>query len=213
MNRKLLDDINRKLILLLEEDPEMTDADLARRLNLAQSTIAARIDKLRDARIVVPIVDLNISELGFQTGIVEITTTRPDLILNWANKCPLFVNAFKTVAGNRLSMVFVAEDPQSFHEVVDEHLLKIEGLIGFSFSNILEWTKGLWAPLDLTISAREEPPCGVKPFCSKCPANPNYSGNIWGRSRSTKGDRGSADKKAGRTNISQSEFVSRDGQS
>ena len=32
MNSKLLDEINRKLILFLEEDPDVTDADLARKL-------------------------------------------------------------------------------------------------------------------------------------------------------------------------------------
>ncbi len=75
-------------------------------------------------------------------------------------------------------MIFVAEDPQSFQDVVDEHLLKIEGLIDFRFSNILDWTKGFWAPLDLIMSVREEPPCGMRPFCLKCPTNPGYPGKV-----------------------------------
>ena len=195
MNRKLLDEINRKLILYLEEDPVLTDADLARKLNLAQSTVAARLDKLSEAKIVVPSVGLDIRKLGLETGIVEITTTRPDLVLEWANRCPLFVNAFKTVAGNHLSLIFVAEDSQSFHDIVDEHLLKIEGLVDFSFSDILEWTKGFWAPLDLMISAREEPPCGMRPFCLKCPANLEYAGKVWETSHLARANKNTADQK------------------
>ena len=141
-----------------------------------------------------PSVGLDTGKVGLETGIVEITTTRPDLVLEWANKCPLFLNAFKTAAVNHLSMIFVAEDSHSFHDIVDEHLQKIEGLIDFSFSNILDWSKGFSAPLDLTISAREEPPCGMKPFCLKCPANPEYAGKVWETSRWTGADKDIASK-------------------
>jgi DNA-binding Lrp family transcriptional regulator len=178
-----LDQIDRKMILYLEDDPGLTDADLARKLNLAQSTVATRYRKLVEAEIIVPNTRLSAKRLGLETGIVQVTTTRPDLVMEWANKCPLFVNSFRTVAGNHIGLIFVAEDSQTFHNVVDEHLLKIEGIIDFNFSNILEWNKGFFAPLDLTITSRDSPPCGMSPFCSKCPANPNYSGKVWNTDR------------------------------
>ncbi len=183
MAQNLLDDINRKLILLLEENPNLTDAALARRLNLAQSTVASRRDRLGKGEIVTPSFGLNVEEIGLQTGIIEISTLRPDLVLEWVNKCPLFVNASKLVAGNHLSLFFVGEDTQTFHDIIAEHLLKIEGVSESNFTSILSWERGFFARLDLTISASAKPPCDMDPFCHNCPANPRYSGKIWKKPR------------------------------
>jgi DNA-binding Lrp family transcriptional regulator len=181
MSKDLLDEINRKLILLLEEDPKLTDAALARKLHLAQSTVASRRDRLAKRELVIPRVGLNAEEIGLQTGIVEITTTDPETVLEWAKRCPLFINASKSITGNRLSMFFVGEDAEAFHDIIDGHLLKIDGVSDLRFFHVLRWEKGFFATLDLTITPSSNPPCGKDPFCTKCPANPSYSGNVWRR--------------------------------
>jgi len=179
MGLRLLDETNRRLIALLESNPNLTPADLSRKLNMAQSTITARLDKLSKAKILNFGYGVSFAEIGLQMAQVNIKTSRPDLVLEWAGKCPLFVNGAKSVAGNNLSLIFVAEDQEGFHELIDEHLLKIEGLINFDFSSILSWVKGVDVPLDLSLLRTKEPPCGMANFCLKCPANPKYSGKIW----------------------------------
>jgi len=182
----LLDSINRTIIDLLLVHPQITQVELAKKLAMSQSSIAVRLEKLRTSGLVETSIGLDLSRLGLRMGRIDVATGKVDNVLEWATKCPLFVNSTLGIGGNNVSLFMVSEDMEMFQYIVEHHGRKIRGVTNLSFNPILQWSKDNFVPLQLDVPKRESPPCGLLPFCPKCPANPNYEGKIWLNGRSNK---------------------------
>ena len=177
------DNIDRKIIALLEIDPKLTQADLAKRLGMSQSSIAARLYNLHRGNLLVDSSGVNYAVLGIEMCRVEVKSSAENLVISWAKKCPLFINASTGIGDNSLSLYFAAEDNDMFHYLVDEHLRKIEGVSEVKFTLIRSWERPYIIQLDLDYTNKENPPCGMNPYCPKCPSNPHYNGKIWNHKR------------------------------
>jgi Lrp/AsnC family transcriptional regulator len=175
----VLDSTNRRIIALLQSDPDMIQSDIARRLRISQSAVAARLDKLQKSGVFEIFPSLNIARLGLQMGKIDVGTTNLDAVMGWARRCPLLVNASIGVGGQNLSLFFVAEDLEMFQYIVDSHIRRIDGVTDLNFVPILQWAKGFTTQLNLAVAKSETPPCGMAPYCPKCPANPLYNGRVW----------------------------------
>jgi DNA-binding Lrp family transcriptional regulator len=174
-----LDENNRKIIGLLQEDPGLTQSDLAAKLHISQSAVAMRLAKLAKAGVFMRGSGLSYNQLGLRMGRVDIEAVDFTSILHWANCCPLFVNASLGIGGRSLSLLFVAEDLQMFHYLIDEHVRKLKGVRALDFSEIVSWTRDFPVNINLDYPKREAPPCGMLPFCPGCPGNPKYNGRVW----------------------------------
>ncbi len=176
-------DTDRKIIALLEIDSKLTQADLAKRLGMSQSSIAARLYNLHRRNLLVDSSGVNYAVLGIEMCRVDVRGSAGNLVISWAKKCPLFINASTGIGDNSLSLYFAAEDNDMFHYLVDEHLKKIEGVSEVKFTLIRSWERPYITQLDLDYTNKENPPCGMNPYCPKCPSNPHYNGKIWNHER------------------------------
>ncbi len=175
----ILDESNRKIISLLEENPNLTQSEIARELDISQSAVAMRVNKLVKSGLFVRGGVLNITALGLQMGRADLATEDYSKVLEWASKCPLFINGSLSVGGRNVSLFFVSEDLEMFHHIVDDHLRKMKEVSDLSFSQIVNWIQDYNANLNLDFDRVSSPPCGQYPFCPKCPGNPNYNGRVW----------------------------------
>jgi DNA-binding Lrp family transcriptional regulator len=175
----LLDPVNKSIIDIMLADPQISQVELAKKLGMSQSSIAVRLEKLRRSGLIQLSVGLDISKLGIKMGRVDIASIQVDKVLEWANKCPLFVNSTLGIGGENISLFFVAEDMEMFQYLVENHVRKIKGVTNCTFNTILRWSKNDPIALPLGVKKSKAPPCGVEPYCPRCPANPNYNGRIW----------------------------------
>ena len=175
----LLDDINRKIISLLEENVGASQTEIANRLGLSQSSIALRLDKLRKSGVFTETAGVHLKMIGLDMFRVDVDSTEPRAVIEWARTCPLFVNGSVGVADSNVSLYFAGEGVQTFQNIVDEHVRRLGGVTGVHFSPIVYWGKDYIAPLKLDASSSDKPPCKMMPFCARCPANPNYDGRVW----------------------------------
>ena len=178
-----MDKQDRKIIALLEIDPKLSQSDIAKEIGLAQSSIAVRMYKLKESSILVESSGVNYEVLGMLMCRVDVATSNEEEVLKWAEKCPLFMNASKGIGRFALSLFFTAEDVETFHYLIDEHILKIDGVSDASFQMIRSWQRPFILQLNLDYSNSEKPPCGMFPYCPKCPSNPRYNGRIWNHQR------------------------------
>jgi DNA-binding Lrp family transcriptional regulator len=174
-----IDSINRKIIDLMVSQPEITQVEVARKLGMSQSSVAVRIDKLRRNNLVTQTVGVNLQQLGLRMSRVDVSTNDVERLIQWANRCPLFVNASVGIGGENMSLLFVSEDMEMFHYIIEYHIRRIPGVTGLKFIPILQWYKNEFFPVLLGVAKKETPPCGTLPYCPKCPANPNYNGALW----------------------------------
>jgi DNA-binding Lrp family transcriptional regulator len=181
--RSRVDRADRKIIAMLEVNPRLTQSEIAKELGVSQSSIALRLYKLKKSSLLMEASGVNYETLGMQMCRVDVDTTNDKKVLNWAQKCPLFINASEGTGEDALSLYFSAEDNDSFHEIIDEHLRKIESVNGVHFAVIRSWYRPFMLQLNLDYTNREKPPCEMMPYCEKCPTNPKYNGRIWNHKR------------------------------
>jgi Lrp/AsnC family leucine-responsive transcriptional regulator len=175
----LLDQINRTLIDLMLEDPQISQIELAKKLNMSQSSVALRLEKLRKSGLIETMVGVNLPKLGLKMGRVDLSCTQVDKVLDWAKKCPLFINSTLGIGGDNISLFLVAEDVEMFQYLVEHHIRKLRGVMNCNFNTVLRWAKEDPVSLPLMVKKTAMPPCGIMPYCPRCPGNPNYDGKIW----------------------------------
>lgn len=176
---QLIDEKNRKIIGLLQDDPDLTQSELAKDLHISQSAVAIRLARLAKSGLFLRGSSLNYGILGLRMGRADVEAKDFERVLKWASACPLFVNASLGIGSKNLSLLFVAEDLQMFHFLVDEHLRRFDEVSGVDFSEIVKWIREFVIGLNLEFQTKETPPCGMLPYCPKCPANPDYDGKVW----------------------------------
>jgi Lrp/AsnC family transcriptional regulator, leucine-responsive regulatory protein len=89
-----LNDKDRKILSLLEENPEISQNKIAEKLCIAQSSISARIYKLRQKGLLAHIVGIDLKKAGLCIAMVNITTSDTSSIINSFENCPYFLNGF-----------------------------------------------------------------------------------------------------------------------
>ena len=179
----LLDKTNRQIISLLEENPMLSQTEIAEELGLSQSSIALRLDKLRKSGIMNETIGIQYKKLGLQMCRADVSCSDPDLVLNWSTKCPLLVNSSVGVGGNNVSVFIACEDFEMFQYVVDEHIRRLEGVSTVYFHPIVDWAKDYIIRIALDAPKTEVPPCQLMPYCPRCPSNPKYNGKIWNNTK------------------------------
>lgn len=178
-----MDKTDRRIASLLQENPATTQTEIARKLGISQSSAGLRLAKLRSSNILMEAEVINYENLGMSMCRVDVDTTNPNGLLDWANTCPLFVNSVRSVGKTMVCLLFLGEDIKTFHSVIDEHLSKLDGVRNYEMTLFDNWQRPFYLKLDLRYSNQSDPPCGMLPFCTKCPSNPNYDGRIWNNSR------------------------------
>lgn len=177
--QSLLDNTNKEIIGILEADAFQSQTEIANKLGLSQSSIALRLDKLRSSGLLSDIVGVHLRKIGVDVCRADADCSDARSVLEWSKSCPLFLNGAIGVGGNNVSLYFASEDMEMFQYIIDEHIRRLEGVSSVHFAPIVMWARDFVAPLRLDVQKSENSPCGMLPYCPRCPANPAYDGKIW----------------------------------
>lgn len=161
------------------KDPGASQLNVAKKVGISQSAIALRMEKLRSSELISSLVGLKLEKLGLKMGRVDLSTSDIGMLNTWAEKCPLFVNSSLGIGGPNVSLYILSEDMDMFQYIIEHHIRKLKGVSHLTFLPILTWLKPQYVPVSLDVDKRPSPPCGVFPYCPRCPANPLYDGKIW----------------------------------
>ncbi|MCK4381432.1 MAG: AsnC family transcriptional regulator, partial [Candidatus Lokiarchaeota archaeon] len=90
-----LDDVDKQIIALVQEDPNRTHTEIASKINRSQPTVGMRIKKLEKNGILQFQPGINFKKVDLHLATVEIKTKNPKEIMYMAKHCPFMLNAFK----------------------------------------------------------------------------------------------------------------------
>ncbi len=181
--KQLVDKIDRRIVALVQENHDITQVEIADKLSISQSAVGIRLAKLKESKLLLEADLINYEQLGMIMCRVDVDAINSQELVRWCKKCPLFVNSASCVGKMATSLFFLGEDIKTFRSIIDEHLRKIEGVKNVEITLIDSWEKPFYLKLDLRYSNQPKPPCGVLPYCRRCPSNPEYDGSIWDNSR------------------------------
>ena len=169
MSIKDLDDIDKNIIQLLENDPLMTRSAIAKKLDRSQPAIGARIKKLRKSNLLKTQIGLdfkNIEDLNLV--MVHINTKNPEALIEMGRVCPYVLNSFKTSGTNNIIMLMASSSLKRLDAVIDRHFRTNPDVEKVSMDLVVEIADKLILPIDLTAEKHmhdKEDPCSLYPLC------------------------------------------------
>jgi len=183
-----LDDIDRKILQMLSQDPVMSQAELSKLLKISQPAVSARISKLEQKGTLARLVGTDVRRAQLFLGKLDIATNHVEQFLKYLDSCPIYLNSFLTSGKNNLTVLLVGENIRSIMSCVDSHLRQNPFVRDAEFDLIVTPERPFIVPLKPSVDKKKGvTPCGANcggcslyasDRCLGCPATVHYKGQL-----------------------------------
>ncbi|MHA1521107.1 MAG: Lrp/AsnC family transcriptional regulator [Promethearchaeota archaeon] len=120
-----LDDIDKSIIKILQDDPNITHSQIAKELSRSQPAIGARIKKLTEKGILATQIGVDFSNPEINSSLnlvkVEMGTTRPEDVFAMTDACPYIINALKISGEYNIMMFMACSSLKRLDTILDRH--------------------------------------------------------------------------------------------
>jgi DNA-binding Lrp family transcriptional regulator len=148
-----LDEIDKNIISLLQNNPEITSIDIAKRVNLSQPAIGARIKKLRGKNILATQIGVNFQAFAsFYLIQVEFFAKNPDTIMEMAPTCPFIINSLKLAGEYNITIFMVTDNLKKIDKVIDTHFRNRNDILKIKVDIVVNSAKKFILPVDFSIT-------------------------------------------------------------
>ncbi|MFX1256342.1 MAG: Lrp/AsnC family transcriptional regulator [Promethearchaeota archaeon] len=160
-----LDEIDRKIITLVQEDPSITHTQIAEKINRSQPTVGMRIKKLEKSGVLQFQPGINFKKVEVFLATVELSTNEPDLIMDRAKYCPFMLNAFRLSGEHNVCILLASSNLEKLDSIINYHFRNKPEIAMVSMEIVTEIAKDLVLPIDFDSEENEptlENGCGAK---------------------------------------------------
>ena len=147
-NKLKLDSIDRQIITLVQEDPNLTHTQIAEKINRSQPTVGMRIKKLEKEGILQFQPGINFRKVDLFLATVELNTKQPNEILKMAKFCPFMLNAFRLSGPHNIMILLVSSKLEKLDNIVNYHFRSDPNIQSVSMNMITEIAKDFILPID-----------------------------------------------------------------
>lgn len=161
LNKKLaIDNDDRKIMSLLQANPNLTHSEIADKINKSQPAVGARILKLERKGLQTTQYGINLKENKFALAIVSMHARHPKQLLDMITCCPFFINAFKTSGRTNIMVWLVGSKLEKIEEIVEKHFRTHPDISRVSMAVVMEPIKTLVLPVDFNFEHHNTIECG-----------------------------------------------------
>ena len=143
----VLDKVDCGLINLLQKDGRMPIVNLAKKLNISETTARSRLKRLLESRIINIVAHSNPIELGFEIiGSLKLSVDlrKKDKIMDELKKIDSLNYIALTTGAADIDVEFVARSLIEFKTLIFEKICHIDGVNSTETSLIVEIVKDTW---------------------------------------------------------------------
>ncbi len=158
-----IDADDKKIIEMIEADPDITHSKIAKEIEKSQPAVGARIIKLERKHLLKKQVGFNIKEVDIKVAIVYISTKDVEKIVAKIVECPFINHAFKISGEYNLLCFIAASDLQTIEKLVDLCFRKDPNVISVRTNILIESIHDFVVPIDFQIEDFDGRHCG--PLC------------------------------------------------
>ena len=159
-----IDDDDKKIIEMIEKDPDITHSDIAKEIEKSQPAVGARIIKLERKHLLTKQVGFNVKKVDIKVAIAYISTKDVDKIVEKIEDCPFINHAFKISGEYNLLCFITASDLQTIERLIDLCFRRDPDVINVKTSILIESIHDFVVPIDFQIEDFDGRYCG--PGCS-----------------------------------------------
>lgn len=184
---KTIDEIDRKILSHLSEDPEISQTELSDRLKISQPAVSLRIRKLEEKGVLARLIGTDIKKAQLFLAKVDLTANDVPKVLESLEKCPLYLNCFLTSGRHNMTCLLIGENMRSIMSCVDSRLRQNLPVENIEFDMIVTPTRPLIVPVKPKMEKKAVTPCGAEcstctfytsDRCLGCPASIHYKGSL-----------------------------------
>lgn len=160
-----LDDIDKKIITLVQQNPQLTHTEIAEKVNRSQPTIGMRIKKLEKNGILQFQPGINFKNVNIYMATVELKTRHPEDIMEMAQCCPFMLNAFRLSGDHNICILLASSQLEKLDNIINYHFRNKEDVQSVSMEIVTDIAKDLVLPIDFDLENHDpsiEDGCGPK---------------------------------------------------
>ena len=152
--RRTIDEMDAKIISILQKDGRISNTDIARMIGVSESTVRSRIKRLTEDEIIQIVAVSNPMKLGFEiTGDLYITVDmkKMDSVIEKLKEFRELWYIVATTGGSNINVEFIVKNLGELHDLVYNRLSRIDGIEQIKTSVILKYIKRRYdfgTPLD-----------------------------------------------------------------
>jgi len=155
-----IDDIDKQIITLLQENPDLTHADISEKIHKSQPAVGARIIKLKRRHLLETQIGINYKEIDLKIAKVEMLVKNASEFVEKLTNCPFVLHAFR-ISGNTNVMTLIASpDLTTVDKMVDVCFRSDPNVMTVNVSYIISTLKDLILPLNFDIENFDDFSCG-----------------------------------------------------
>jgi DNA-binding Lrp family transcriptional regulator len=171
----------------MSENPELSQAEISKKLSISQPAVSARIRKLENEGLLSRVVGTDIAKAQLYLAKVEITTNQVEGLLKSFENCPLYLNCFLTSGRHNMTCFLMGEDMKSVMSCVDTRFRQNPAIKSLECDLVMNPTKSLIVPVRPQMEKKKQSPCGktcgtctfyTSERCLGCPASTYYKGKL-----------------------------------
>ena len=167
-NEKLgIDNDDKRIIEMLEENPDITHSYIAEEIGKSQPAIGARILKLERKHLLTKQVGINLRKVDLDVAIVQVSTRDVEEIIRKVEDCP-FINYIFRISGDfNLMVIIAASELDIIEKVVDLCFRNDENVMNVKTNFIISAERDFVIPIDFRIEKFNGTYCGSLCFLNK----------------------------------------------
>lgn len=169
-----IDDDDKKIIEMIEQNPDITHSDIAKEIEKSQPAVGARIIKLERKHLLTKQVGFNVKKVDIKVAIVFVSTKDVDIIVEKIKGCPFINHAFK-ISGEYNVLCFIsASDLQTIERLIDLCFRRDPNVLNVKTNVLIESIHDFVVPIDFQIEHFDEKSSYCGPNCSLNVNIPDY---------------------------------------
>jgi len=163
-----VDNKDIKIISMFIDNPEVSQNEIAEKLQLSQPSINVRVQKLRKRGILNTDVGISFNKTSLFLSRVDFTANNANTILEELKKCPFFVNGFVMSGKNNVSIFLVNEDLRKIDEVINKHVRNNDQISDINVNMVVSTSHDFLFKLNLNKETDEKQKCDDPSSCKSC---------------------------------------------
>ncbi|MFC1705142.1 Lrp/AsnC family transcriptional regulator [Nanoarchaeota archaeon] len=163
LNEKLdLDDRDNTIMSLVQNNPNVSQEEVARKIKLSQPSVGARIRKLQQKGILQTVNGVNFKVVDLKLAKIEVNATDTGAIINEFKDCPFFINALVTSGKYNLCLLFMATDLKRLEGIANVHLRGNPKVKDIEMNIVISTAKDFVMPLNIDYENKGQIHCDQK---------------------------------------------------
>lgn len=166
-----IDETDKKIIQLLEKNPEITHSAISEKVNKSQPAVGARIIKLKRKFLISETIGAEFNKLDLKYARIDLTVKDVDKLWKRFENCPYIVNSFKFTGRYNMEIDIIAPNVNTIEKFIDACLRNDESINEIRVNYMIDSLRKYVVPLNFEIEKYEdqgcENACGQGPISKK----------------------------------------------